>query len=183
MKLQEAISIILNEWNIQQKDEISKGIGSIKKVFPLKSNPDYIVKTFPIRFKSHIQKEEKFYKSHPNLYAKIFKVNYDKGWMIQEKLNTNIFLQKLDQITEILSAKFNYNTTGVEDKLHFFIEFVKFEKQDIDFFDFFENNEKKKFTLKLFQFIEKISKCDESVDLHQFNIGLDKNNNIKLLDI
>lgn len=199
MKLIEAISIILKEWDVQQKEQLGKDLGSIKKVYPLKSNPGYIVKTFPVKFKSYVQREEQFAKKYPNLYASIEKINYKKGWMIQEKLNTKKFLDELYSTTgfikEIFKNKEDANLTKMrwiermknesDDRLQLFINYDlsarlwKFPSIE----ELFPSNS---FAIKLLNFVHEVQKVQDSnreFDLHQFNIGFDWEGNIKLLDI
>lgn len=189
MTLKESISIILHEWNVQQKDQISKDVGSIKQVFPLKSNPNYIVKTFPIKYKSHIKREEEFYKTHPDICAKILKINYEKGWMIQEKLNTKQFLDELYQTTAFikkeLESKKRKFANSEDDQLQFFISYCTHASHLnlIPIEDLFPSNG---FAIKLLEFIRDIQNIQynaSNIDLHQFNVGLDWEGNIKLLDL
>lgn len=182
MKLQEAISIILKEWQIQHKNEISKDIGSIKKVYPLKSNPDYIIKTFPRQFKKDIEGEERFYKEYPNLYAKIIKINYEKGWMIQERLDTKSFKEELKKVSNDLLL---YTTkTGSSEFEH--VQFVV--EHDPDLFEELYNG-KNEFVNSLLRFYSEVEKINykkvslKYIDAHIENLGIDKNGNIKLLDI
>lgn len=190
MNLKESISIILHEWSVQQKDEISKDIGSIKKVFPLKSNPNYIVKTFPKKYNSHIKKEEDFFKKYPNLFANIAKINYEKGWMIQEKLNTKRFLDALYEVVEFIKEENNNEDEEIfenidYDNLQFFIQYNE-NASRWGLFDIREIFPSNSFGIKLLEFIDtlqKITLFGRNLDLHQFNFGLDWEGNIKLLDL
>lgn len=191
MQLKEAISIILNEWNIQHKDEISKGIGTRKKVFPLKSNPDYVVKqiiTLDDHQKHLLKKEIDFCIAHPNICAKILKFDIEKGYVIQERLDTGKFLKELYAAARILKKdlklqKIKYLVQGEEanDKLSSFIAYLSHEV-DWRLKPFEEIFEKNSFGFKIFMFCDEILYL-QITDSHENNVGLDKFGNIKLLDI
>jgi hypothetical protein len=42
------------------------------------------------------------FNQNPNIYAKIYKVDYKKGIIIQEKLNTSVIKKELDYLTKKL---------------------------------------------------------------------------------
>ena len=69
------------------KDKLNK-YGAFKSMFSFDALPQYIVKTWKPFSDSAVKKEYETSLKYPDLYAKITKVNWDKRWLAQEKLDT-----------------------------------------------------------------------------------------------
>lgn len=194
MTQKEAIKIILKEFIIKKKP---LGDGSFKVVYPMQSNPKYVIKqiippTHPIRVtneernRATLEPEVQFYEDYPDLFAKIIKVNYEKGYMIQERLDTNLFATNIKSLVKEFAKhkklKFNKND---DDEFLYVQEFIS------RYWDLIEETYKGKneFIDKLLKFISGTNSAYFSnltrlgLDLKTNNIGMDSSGNIKLLDI
>jgi len=186
MSLNTRIKKLLQE--LDQK--LSIGSGVYKKAYPLKTNPNYIVKQISdSSYKNMLEYEFNFYKSYPDLFAKIVKINIDKGYMVQEKLDRVKFYNEVDNL-KVVDQRFYSYFDSPANKFSGIEQFT-FENNSKKIYEIFENNE---FLTNLVEFLHKLSNIDISeiknsqngynfYDLHLGNIGFDKNNNIKLLDI
>lgn len=180
MNLNEAVGVILTEWNIQNKNELGKGRD--KKAFELKTNSDYVVKKFDND--RGVENEVEFQKSYPDLCAKIIKVNYERGYLIQEKLDTKKFLDEVTRVINLLRKLGFYFGLGFDSLKFYFIGDDEIEVKE--FYAAIEKlNDPFLNKLKLF-FTELMSKYGyprKFLDIHEGNLGLDKKGNIKLLDL
>ena len=80
-------------------------IGANKLVFLSRTNPNFIIKTFNVNYPNIIKNDEYFQKDHPNLYAKIAKINYKKGIIIQEKLDTDKVIKEFNILSNFFLRK------------------------------------------------------------------------------
>ena len=185
MTLFEAYKIILTELNSEKKQEL--GYGMFKQVFPLKSNPNYVVKKFSKEKESinNIQREIKFYEQYPDLYAEIKKVDFEKGYMIQEKLDTDKIYTQLEYIAD--AARDYYIGEQFDSSWIFYFLIEQFFETDQESLKKFVNFAGLSFLNKLYSFFTKIEEIGYGngyqMDLSINNIGIDKKGNIKFLDI
>ena len=162
------------------KDKLNK-YGAFKSMFSFDALPQYIVKTWKPFSDSAVKKEYETSLKYPDLYAKITKVNWDKRWLAQEKLDTDRVQKELDELAEVLDLNYPSEVTGWLEMLAVnkneqkkAIEEVKAEapekvemfKRWIDFF-----TDCMQITTKYV------------LDLNPGNMGYDKEGNLKLLDI
>ena len=187
MTEKQAIKIIIEAF--KQKELLNYGM--YKKVFPLKSNPNYIVKAFNKKSQSTInaiKKEEEFFNKYPDISAKIIRINYEKGWMIQEKLDTINFLKDLN-------SSFSELKDILEKEIRNFAVYEKMETLETCYFRQVHIFHVNPFLEKIYYFFEKLEDYDLvkvnsissrfyfALDLSGDNLGYDKDKNIKFLDM
>jgi hypothetical protein len=171
--------MIFKELNIKPK--LRKGTGTYKDMYFIDTRPDLVVKVYDKSdpsVKYDIEEEEKFSQEYPDLYAKILKVNYEKGYIIQEKLNIDPFLSDINKLQNILNIKDPIDLTSRiyrSIKNNNPLELKKYKDLLTD------KNDKKIFN-SLVTFLSKLKNINY-IDVHKDNLGYDKNNNIKLVDI
>lgn len=173
-------------------------LGLYKNVYTSKSNPDIIIKQIKRPYQiDKLDFELEFYKDYPNICAKIYKVFYKKGIIIQEKLNTSIIKYELDYLTKKLN-KIGYDNESFafikslikSPNLYFYTKY-----KDVTYDTIISKFQEKRFNKSLllfnkwFEFIKQVSEIDpikykkKYLDFHSGNIGKDKEGNLKLLDI
>ena len=94
----------IDEFNIRLKPR--KGTGTYKDMYFLDTRPDLIIKAFDRESNESIydvKDEEEIGKKYPELFATIVKINYNKGWLVQEKLNTETFLSDVNNLSSEIS--------------------------------------------------------------------------------
>lgn len=179
--------MIFKELNIKQK--LRTGSGTYKDVYDLSTRPNLIVKVFDTLGNESVydvQEEEELGKKHPDLFAKIEKVNYKKGYMIQEKLDKDKFLKDVDNLEkEIIAETPSFNSIDIVSYL--FNHLLNNNKDAIKVIkNILQDNNNKKFYNKLITYLSKLSKVKRDVhrlDVHKKNFGYDKQGNIKTFDI
>lgn len=162
------------------KDKLNK-YGAFKSMFSFDALPQYIVKTWKPFSDSAVKKEYETSIKYPELYAKITKVNWDKRWMAQEKLDTDRVRKELDELADAFGFDYPSEVTGwlemiainkneqkkaIEELKEQSPTSVEMFKRWIDFF------------YKTLQITTKYE-----LDLNPGNMGYDKEGNLKLLDI
>ena len=162
------------------KDKLNK-YGAFKSMFSFDALPQYIVKTWKPFSDSAVKKEYETSIKYPDLYAKIVKVNWDKRWMAQEKLDTDRVKKELDELVDAFGFDYPSEVTGwlemiainkneqkkaIEELKEQSPTSVEMFKRWIDFF------------YKTLQITTKYE-----LDLNPGNMGYDKEGNLKLLDI
>jgi len=180
-------TMFIHSWkSFNEAREPFNKTGAFKKVFISKSNPDIVIKTFDESLIPYVEGEYDFYMDYPDLYAKIYKIDYNKRVIIQELLNTNRAIEDISILHIYLPT--NYSNIGS------FLLYMKrlVLNKDKSLIKEIENkldsNIVKIFT-KWIIFLEKILKIDPTnyncdyLDIHYNNIGYDKKGNLKLLDI
>lgn len=182
MKLKEAYRIILWEWNFQTKRKFESG--TRKMVYPLKTHPEFVIKKIidlDNIGKRILNKEIKFQKKFPNLFAEIVKVNYEKGWIIQERLETKRFIEEFDIFYTSVCSFISINKIEVENSFENLLDEL------LDLFEIDSIKEKylipSSFSFKLYHFMQDLVATNTYIDFTEFNCGFDKNGNIKLLDL
>ena len=186
MTVKEAMNIILTELSLQNKKSI--GQGGDKTVYSFINKKDYVIKRFNNieRIKNELEFQEKF----PNLFARIIKVDFEKRFCIQERLDTINFKNYLKEIVGYIAKKlpkFNlqigkneFYNLGVLEEMYKTLSVEEVNKLKIFL------SKEMPFCIKLFNFFKELYydvEADFDIDLHAGNIGIDKQGNIKLLDI
>jgi hypothetical protein len=180
---------ILKEIQPKVKPEI--GVGNWQTVYNSTVNPNYVIKRYNAGKDLYDPKEwDKVYKvaqQHPDLFAKFVKVNLEKGYAVQEKLDEKTLTQDCKEVQEYLLT----NNTDPD-----------YSKEKSDIIEFFYENPNKlsilnntpwKDTLKpkLEKFYYNIAQVKSGPDkeylkylrdIRMTNVGYDKNQNIKILD-
>jgi len=183
---------ILLEGGVRPKKRL--GQGETKEVYPFEKNPNYVIKYFPGHnmIKKHgytdenapekIEKEIAFANKFPNLFAETFKVDYNRGILIQERLDTDKFQKDVLEAVERAKQfiKFGWSETGYIDN-----DFEHLTSRPVEFFKKKMPNDK--FIFKLLRFLNSVEKAaaqtDSFSDMHVFQMGYDKRGNIKLFDL
>jgi len=178
--------MIYNEVKIKPK--LIKGTGAFKDVYFIETRPDLVVKVFSTLDKNevrYIRVENELAEKAPELFAKILKVNYDRGYMIQEKLNIDDWLKDEKSLEdEIIQTSPIFKNIDIVAYLERHIrdnnlEAIKKIKDIVK-----DKNNKNTFN-KITKYIAQLLKISKSInlDLHKFNLGYDKQKNIKAFDI
>ena len=167
--------------------------GLYKNVYKSNTNSEIVIKRVKPGKIWNIDFELEFYKDHPNICAKIFRVFYKKGIIIQERLNTDKVKKELDYLTNKFKKIgydndcFNIIKSLIKNpNLYYYVAYkdLTFDKikslfNETDFILF----------NKWYQFINQIAEINPKkykkiyLDFHSNNIGYDKEGNLKLLDI
>lgn len=177
--------------------------GNFKKVYLSKSNPNIIIKKFTepnFIIKDYL---ENLSNEYPNLFAKIYKIDYVKKIIIQEKLdlvkvkedlkilyyffdkknifknlNINTFLYPLYSIMELFKSFYN-------DIFKYDVRFNEYSFEDIQ--SLIDDETVKKIFIKWINYLNNLSSIKESkykhLDVKVSNFGYDINDNIKMFDI
>lgn len=171
----------LIELDVRQKSQINKK-GAYKKVYNFEKHPNMIVKTWNEPTEGAVKIEYNTAKNYPDLFATIHKVNFDKNYLIQQKLNTQSVEDELEMFGEYLDLE-------ESDVLIYFEELTKDVEEAEEFRAELENvnpNLLKKFDVWL-EFLEKVSNIKVpkgfSKDINPGNMGYDEKGKLKLLDI
>jgi hypothetical protein len=139
-------------------------------------------------------KEIKIFQMHPEIFAKVYKVT--DRYAIIEKLDTASIEEDLEMLCWGMIKFFNKNPKYAK---HFTLKDPKLlDPSDFNILALIHNNRKdpkllkgiisntnnKEFAIKLMSFIQKLynTNLGKSPDLHDQNVGYDKEGNIKLLD-
>ena len=180
---------LLKEINIQFKDPI--GQGSEHTVYPSKIKPGFVMKKFTenIILKDDWVKCIQAAQQHPELFAKIDKVDFDKEYVIQEKLDEKSLTKDLNELNDYLEENpplwDDKEIDDFEDVLDFLITYPN----EINIL----NNTPYEKTLKpkLKDFLKRIktagfntrnSKYDILTDVRIGNVGYYSTGKIKILD-
>ena len=155
--------------------------GAFKSMFSFDAFPNLIIKTWKPESDSSVKEEYETSIQYPDLYAKIVKINFDKRWMAQEKLDTNRVFKELDDLADIFGMSFRSSVVrwletlainkrekekAIETIKQNFPEQLETFNRWLDFFS--------KTLLITTKYI---------LDLNSGNMGYDKEGNLKLLDI
>lgn len=163
---------------IRRKEKLNKR-GMFKSVYDFESKPGYVLKTWndgtPL-----VKREYEVFEKHPDLFANIIKVNWDKKWIAQEKLDSNKAYNELDTISD------DFDMTASELTTH--LENVVLDPEAI-YNDYKNLSKINPSTVPIYkkwvELFKKVDKIDIRgyKDLNPGNFGYDKSGNIKLLDI
>lgn len=196
----------IHELNIQPKKPL--GQGTEHTAFPYEKFQDKVIKTrngnvevkgnkFVKTNNSNLNQEEiQTFKDNPDLFAHVYK-STDR-YAILEKLNTHDIRKDLDELTEGMIKFFIRNpnisafftpkdpTTLETDDFNVSAD-IMINRNDKEFLKgVLKNTKNKDFFRKLLTFIKTVYSRNlpkKSIDIHDGNLGYDKQGNIKLLDI
>jgi hypothetical protein len=179
--------MIFKELDIKQKPKI--GSGTYKDVYDLKTRPDLVIKTFDILDGDSVhdvKEEEELSKKYPKLFTQIKKVNYKKGYIVQEKVNADSFEKNVDKLKEeILSETPTFKSIDIV--AYLFDRLVDNNKDAIVVIkNILTDNNNKKFYNKLVTYLFKLSKVKRAIsgiDAHKENFGYNNKQQIKMFDI
>lgn len=179
--------MIFKELDIRQKTKI--GSGTYKDVYDLETYPGFVAKRFDTLDNESIysvQEEEEISKKYPELFTQIKKVDYKRGYMVQEKVDKDKFQSDADKLKEEVVSKaptFQY----IDIVAYLFDRLVDNNKEAIKAIkNVLQDNNNKKFYNKLITYLSKLSKIKREaygLDTHRENFGYDKQGNIKMFDI
>ena len=167
------------------KKEKINNQGAFKKVFSFIHKPEYIIKTWDDRTDILAKEEYETSIKYPNLFAKIPKINFNKRWMIQEKLDTNQIDKELNELINLLAIPYPnqvikrlQSMMDDKDRVKNFLEFI----ENVSLIDV---KKTQLLVLRWLKFLKEVDKIDtvDSKDINHGNMGYDKNGNLKLLDI
>ena len=179
---------LLKELNIQSKDSI--GQGSEHTVYPSKIKPGFVIKKFD---EGNVEKSEwveciQVAQQHPELFAKIDKVDFDKEYVVQEKLDERSLTKDLNKLENYLLANPPTQFTDDErvDKYGDFNDSLEILVTYPDKINVLDNTPYKK-TLKpkLEDFLKRIKDAGFEGSLRDVrisNVGYDAAGKIKILD-
>jgi hypothetical protein len=181
--------MIFKELNIKQKSKI--GSGTYKDVYDLKTRPDLVIKTFDVLDGDSVhdvKEEEELSKKYPELFTQIKKVNYKKGYIVQEKVNADSFRNDVDKLKEeIVSETPTSNFLSIDIVAYLFDRLVDNNKDAIVVIkNILTDNNNKKFYNKLVTYLSKLSKVKRAIsgiDAHRENFGYNNKKEIKMFDI
>jgi len=179
--------MIFKELDIRQKTKI--GSGTYKDVYDLETYPGFVAKTFDTLNNESIydvQEEEELSKKYPELFTQIEKVDYKRGYMVQEKVNAEEFENDVDKLKkEIVLAAPSFKPIDIVSYL--FRHLRDNNKDAIKVIkDILKDNNNKKFYNTLITYLFKLSKVKrerQGLDAHRENFGYNDNKQIKMLDI
>jgi hypothetical protein len=182
---------ILKELNIQSKAPI--GQGGEQTVYPSKIKPGFVIKKLTGEY-GYFTKEDwkeiiQTAQQHPEIFAQIDKVNFNKGYLTQEKLDEKSLTKDGKELYKYLKDN-NILYRNEQDKSYYsgldIIAILYMDPGRIDMLD----NTPWESTLKpkLERFFDKLNKTGYGIDgdylgdLRLTNVGYDKNGEIKILD-
>lgn len=182
---------LLKELNIQPKTSI--GQGGEHTIYPSKIKPGFVIKKLTGEFEFFTKEDWKKIiqaaQQHPEVFAQIDKVDFDKGYFVQEKLDEKSLTKDGNELYEYLKDN-NILYRNDQDKSDYssldIITILYMTPDRIDMLDNtpWENTLKP----KLERFFDKLNKAGHGIDdnylgdLRLTNIGYDKNGEIKILD-
>jgi len=184
---------ILNELNIQPKIPIGKGGEQI--AYPFKTKPEYIIKKFTSdpEFK-YFTKEDwieiiKTAQQHPEIFAKIDKVDFNKGYFVQEKLDEKSLTKDSIELYNYLKDN-NILYRNNQDKSDYSgLDIVTILYMAPDRIDMLNNTPwEKTLKPKFERLFNKLNQAGYGIndnylgDLRLTNVGYDKEGEIKILD-
>ena len=182
---------ILKELNIQSKTPI--GQGGEQTAYPSKIKPGFVIKKLTGE-NEYFTKEDweeiiQTAQQHPEVFAQVDKVNFDKGYFVQEKLDEKSLTKDGNELYKYLKDN-NILYRNENDKSDYsgldIITILYMDPDRIDMLDDtpWENTLKP----KLESFFNKLNQAGYGIDdnylgdLRLTNVGYDKNGEIKILD-
>ena len=182
---------ILKELNIKSKDSLGQGDEHI--VYPSKIKPGFVIKKFT-RYDDEFFTKDNWEeiidtaKQHPDIFAKIDKIDIDKGYFVQEKLDEKSLTKDLyawdDYVRE---NNILYRTPA--DKMNYTgFDILTILYTEPDRVDMLDDTPYEALKPKLENFFDKLEDAGFGVndnflgDLRITNVGYDKAGEIKILD-
>jgi hypothetical protein len=164
---------------ILKKDKMNK-YGAFKSMYDLNTRPDLIVKVWKEKDDYMAKDEYNTFKKYPDLFARIEKINFERRYMVQERLDTDRVHKDFKVMEKLLYVPyFNKFLEQVISKIS--------ESDDEKFVNAYDNfSQKDKDTLlRYLKFFRKVRDIDtkSDKDTNPGNMGYDKKGNLKLLDI
>lgn len=177
------------------------GEGTEHKIFESRRYSDRVYKVGPSEL---IKKWTDIFKSNPNIFPIIYKIDTLKGknlegflnyfnvsyneqyyYVLIEKLNTEDFIKFWKDLEYQLFYLVDDEDEDFEDLSDITYRFHQYRNL---WYDLFKRVKKKKpnlydKTLQLYKTIEELNYIVDEPDLHMFNFGFDSKGNIKCLDI
>ena len=181
----------LKELNIQPKTHIGKG--DEHTVYSSKIKPGFVIKKLTGETDFYTKEDwieiVQTAQQHPEVFAQIDRVNLDKGYFVQEKLDEKQLTKDGGELHNYLKDN-NILYRNDQDKSDYNgLDVITILYMDPDRMDMLDNTPWE-YTLKpkLERFFEKLNKAGHGIDdnylgdLRLTNIGYDKNGEIKVLD-
>jgi hypothetical protein len=182
---------LLKELNIQSKASI--GQGGEQTVYPSKIKPGFVIKKLTGE-NEYFTKEDwkeiiQTSQQHPEVFAQIDKVDFDKGYAVQEKLDEKSLTKDGDELYKYLKDN-NILYRNPQDKNNYTgLDIIGILYSDPDRLDMLDNTPwEDTLKPKLERFFNKLNEIGYGIDdnylgdLRLTNIGYDKNGEIKILD-
>jgi hypothetical protein len=181
----------LKELNIQPKTPIGKG--DEHTIYSSKIKPGFVIKKLTGETDFYTKEDwieiVQTAQQHPEVFAQIDRVNLDKGYFVQEKLDEKQLTKDGGELHNYLKDN-NILYRNDQDKSDYSgLDVITILYMDPDRMDMLDNTPWE-YTLKpkLERFFEKLNKAGHGIDdnylgdLRLTNIGYDKNGEIKVLD-
>ncbi len=182
---------ILKELNIQSKAPI--GQGGEQTVYPSKIKPGFVIKKLTGEYEYFTKEDWKKIiqtaQQHPEVFAQIDKVDFDKGYFVQEKLDEKSLTKDGNELYKYLKDN-NILYRNKQDKNNYSgLDIITILYMNPDRIDMLDNTPwENTLKPKLEHFFNKLNKTGHSIDnnylgdLRLTNVGYDKNREIKILD-
>ena len=182
---------ILKELNIQSKTPI--GQGGEQTAYPSKIKPGFVIKKLTGE-NEYFTKEDweeiiQTAQQHPEVFAQVDKVDFDKGYFVQEKLDEKSLTKDGNELYKYLKDN-NILYRNENDKSNYSgLDIITILYMDLDRIDMLDNTPwENTLKPKLKNFFNKLNQAGYGIDdnylgdLRLTNIGYDKNGEIKILD-
>jgi hypothetical protein len=185
------IETTLKELNIQPKTPIGKG--SEQTAYPFKSKPGYIIKKFTSDSKYYTKEDWteiiKIAQQHPEIFAKIDRVDFDKGYFVQEKLDEKSLTKDGIELYNYLKDN-NILYRNNQDKNNYSgLDIISILYMEPDRMSMLDNTPwEKTLKPKLKRLFNKLNQSGYGIndnylgDFRLTNVGYDENREIKILD-
>jgi hypothetical protein len=194
----------IHNWkSFNEGKETFSNEGNFKKVYLSKSNTNIVIKKFTESDSIIRDYLEKLSNEYPDLFAKIYKIDYVKKVIIQEKLdlvkvkedlktlyyffneknifknlNINAFLYPLYSVMELLKSFY-------DDIFKYDVRFNEYSFEDIN--SLIDDENVKKIFTKWTNYLNNLASIKEAkskyLDVKVSNFGYDTNSSIKMFDI
>jgi len=182
---------ILKELNIQSKDSL--GQGGEHTVYPSKIKSGFVIKKLTGENKYFTREDWKKIiqtaQQHPDMFAQIDKVDFDKGYFVQEKLDEKSLTKDGNELYKHLKDN-NILYRDEQDKSNYSgLDIITILYAFPDRIDMLDNTPwENTLKPKLERFFDKLNEAGYGIDdnylgdLKLTNVGYDKNGEIKILD-
>lgn len=177
MRLLDILKEVIDE-EIRRKPKMNKH-GVFKSLYNFETRPDYVIKTWTGN-NAMVEKEYNVFEKYPDLFANILKVNWEKKFMIQERLDADRAYRELRELGGVLEVYITDHikeiaTSNDENQIHNDREVLSMvDKNLVPIYNKW---------LEFFKKILKINTGSNVKDTNPGNFGYDKSGHIKLLDI